>query len=102
MTDGRNGQQAEAHNGTRLADVMASAQQEFESMTGRKVEGVSSVRRRENGWALCLEVVELRRVPDSTSILGTYETFVDSDGAVIEYERTGRYYRNQASDTDSI
>ena len=102
MTEGNDGQRTATRRSARLADVMTAARREFEMITGRQVEAVSSVHRRDDGWTLCLEVVELRRVPDSTSILGTYETIVDGEGAVIEYERTGRYYRNQAGDTDSV
>lgn len=102
MTDARDGQRVSSRRAARLADVMATARREFEMITGRPVEAVSSVHRHDGGWTLCLEVVELRRVPDSTSILGTYETIVDADGSVIEYERTGRYYRNQAAGEDSL
>lgn len=103
MTDGSDGRAKVAAGGAaRLADTMASARREFEMITGREVEAVSSVHRLDDGWMLCFEVVELRRVPDSTSILGTYETRVDGDGSVIEYERTSRYHRNQASEADSL
>jgi len=101
MTDRREGQKV-ATGPARLADVMAKARREFEMITGREVEAVSSVQRHEGGWTLCLEVVELRRIPESTSILGNYETVVDADGSVIEYQRTGRYHRNQASEADSL
>lgn len=102
MSDDRDGQGVAQRRPARLAEVMATARQEFESVTGRQVEAVSSVQRGDDGWTMCMEVVELRRVPDSTSILGTYETTVDRDGALIEYERTGRYYRNQTSEADSL
>lgn len=102
MTDGKDGRQDGDRGKPRLTDVMATARREFEMITGRDVEAVSSVHRHDGGWTLCLEVVELRRVPDSTSILGTYETTVDRDGSVIEYERTSRYHRNQASEADSL
>lgn len=102
MSEGRDAKTIDSRRTTSLAAVMANARKEFLMITGREVEAVSSVHRRDGGWTLCLEVVELRRVPDSTSILGTYETQVDADGSVIEYERTGRYHRNQATDLDSL
>lgn len=100
MTDTTDRRTAPAPGARRLADVIGEAQREFESLTGRTVESVSSVRRNEGGWTLALEVVELERVPASTSILGTYEAFVDEDGSVMEYERIRRYHRNQASEVD--
>lgn len=85
----------------RLRDVLAESRAEIEMLTGRPVDSVSSVHRSEDGWTLTLEVVELERVPASTSVLGTYEVVVDAGGAVVEYDRVRRYYRNQASEADS-
>ncbi len=85
----------------RLADVITRARRELELFTGQPVDSVSSVRRSDGGWTLSLEVVELQRIPDSTSVLGSYETVVDEEGAVVEYERTRRYYRNQASEVEA-
>jgi len=102
MTEQGNGQKMSTRGTARLADVMATARREFEMITGREVEAVHTVHRHDGGWTLHLEVVELRRVPDSTSILGSYETTVDAHGSIIEYERTSRYHRNQASEGDSL
>jgi hypothetical protein len=67
-------------------------------LTGREVDGVSAVVATEDGdgWRVTVEVVEVARVPESTSLLGTYETELDGDGNVVSYERTRRYHRNQA------
>jgi Gas vesicle synthesis protein GvpO len=70
-------------------------------LTGRPVDAVSAVHRSEEGWTMCFEVVELERVPASTSVLATFEVEVDGDGAVIDFGRISRYYRNQASEGDS-
>lgn len=83
-----------------MVDVIATARREFEVLTNRQVDAVSSVRRNDSGWVLCLEVVELERIPASTSILGAYEVSVDSGGSVREYERTGRYHRTQTSEVE--
>jgi hypothetical protein len=84
----------------RVQDVLARARDEMQSLTGRPIDGVSGVRHGEDGWEITLELVELERIPNSTSVLGTYEVLVDGDGSVIEYRRTGRYYRNQATEGD--
>lgn len=88
-------------NAQGLAEVIKRARRELELFIGRGVDSVSSVRRSDGGWTLSFEVVELQRIPDSTSVLGSYETIVDEDGGVVEYERTRRYYRNQASEVDA-
>lgn len=109
MSDGNGREQRESprretarRNAAPLAEVITTARAQFEFLTSRTVDSVSSIRQREGGWAVCLEVVELERIPASTSILGTYEALVDRDGSVIEYERVRRYHRNQASEVDAL
>ena len=84
-----------------VGEVLTSARQEFEHLTGRPVESVSAIRRCEGGWRVTVEVLELRRVPDSTSVLASYELQLDSEGSVLEFERTSRFYRNRATDEDA-
>ena len=41
---------------------------------------------------------ELRRVPDSTDVLGSYAVALDSSGELEGYQRTRRYYRSQVEE----
>lgn len=84
--------------GAGAVEVVARARKGFEELVGRSVEAVSAVTRDDGGWRLGFEVVELARIPDSTSLLGTYEVVADSDGNVVEFERARRYYRNRADE----
>ncbi|HET9077960.1 MAG TPA: gas vesicle protein GvpO [Acidimicrobiales bacterium] len=81
-----------------MAQVIGGARRELEQLTSRPVDSVTSVQRDGEGWVLELEVVELERIPASTSVLGSYRVDVDGDGHIAGYERTHRYYRNQASE----
>ncbi len=81
-----------------ITTVLDRARTAFERLAGRDVEGVSSVSRSDGGWRLTVEVVELARIPDSTSLLGSYDVLVDEDGNVLEYERVRRYHRNRADE----
>jgi hypothetical protein len=67
-------------------------------LTSRTVEGVSRLERDDDGWLVEVEIVELDRIPDSTSVLASYETHTDEDGNVLSYHRTRRYPRNQAGE----
>jgi len=40
-----------------------------------------------------VEVVEVRRIPDTTDVLALYEVTVDDDGALEGYRRRRRYVR---------
>ena len=51
---------------------------------------------RVNGtWTVTLEVVEVRRVPESTDVLSSYDVVLDDDGGVVSLTRSGRYRRSQ-------
>jgi hypothetical protein len=79
------------------AQVLRSAQDTLEALTGLESESVSSVVRGDDGdWTLRVEVVELRRLPDSTSMLGSYEVTLDEDGELTGYRRLHRYERGKA------
>ncbi|MBB0232528.1 gas vesicle protein GvpO [Streptomyces calidiresistens] len=67
-------------------------------LTGHRVEGVSAVCREENGWRVCVDVVEVPRIPDTTSLLATYEVELDGDGRLLQYRRVRRYRRGSTDD----
>ncbi|WP_225845757.1 gas vesicle protein [Streptomyces sp. HPF1205] len=75
--------------------VRRAARQVVE-LIGREPEGVTSVARTAEGWRVGIEVVETRRVPNSTDVLAVYRVDLDGDGELISYERDRRYYRGRA------
>jgi hypothetical protein len=81
-----------------MSTVVSRARAEFEEMSGRQVETVSGASQESESWRVSFEVVELERIPASTSLLGTYEVLVDDEGGLIEYGRVRRYYRNRADE----
>jgi hypothetical protein len=80
--------------------VVEVARREVEGVIGRSVDAVSAVQRQDQGWRIEMELVELERVPSSTSLLANYEVMVDANGHVLEYARRRRYYRNRADNPD--
>ena len=75
--------------------IVRRAIEQVAELTGRPIEGVLGVERDDGAWVVTLEVVELRRVPDSTDVLGSYNVSVDERGELQGYRRTARYYRSQ-------
>ena len=57
--------------------------------------GNISVKLDDGGWLVDVEVVETRRVPDSTDILAVYEAELDAEGELVGYRRVKRYSRCQ-------
>ncbi|MFG2140129.1 gas vesicle protein [Streptomyces sp. NPDC048650] len=70
----------------------------LQSLISHRAEGVSAVRRIEGGWCVEVEVLELARIPDTTSLLATYEVKLDEQGELLEYFRTRRYRRGSADE----
>jgi hypothetical protein len=79
-------------------EIIKRAKQQVEEMTGRPIEGVLGLERDDDGWIVTVELVELRRVPDSTDVLGSYAIAVDGKGELREYRRLRRYYRSQVEE----
>jgi len=77
----------------------AAARHACESLTrliGHPAEGVSAVCHAEQGWRVCVDVLEVPRIPDTTSLLATYEVEIDKDGELRQYQRVRRYRRGAA------
>ncbi|MFE5792672.1 gas vesicle protein GvpO [Streptomyces sp. NPDC056503] len=78
---------------TGTAAAMRAAVEQLAQLLGRVPESVSSLRPTEDGWEAQVEVLELERIPDTTSILASYKVAIDKEGELISYERTRRYSR---------
>ncbi|GAA3092078.1 gas vesicle protein [Streptomyces roseofulvus] len=75
------------------ATAMRAAAEQLEQLLGRSPESVSSLKPADDGWVAVVEVVELERVPETTSIMGSYRVELDASGDLVSYERTRRYSR---------
>jgi len=79
-------------------EVVGRARRQIEELFGKPVEAVSGFGHPEDnggGWTVTLELLELPRIPDTTSLLGTYEATLDADGNLVDAQRLRRYPRNQ-------
>lgn len=66
-------------------------------LTGRIAEGCSEVTPTEDdGWLVSVDVVEVARIPDTTSLMATYEVQLTGDGSLRGYRRVRRYCRGVA------
>jgi hypothetical protein len=81
-------------------EVARSAARQLAELTGRVPECVIGIERAEEGWTVELEVVESRRIPDSTDVLATYRVQVDDDGELMGYHRVERYVRGKSGRGD--
>jgi len=77
------------------AKIVPQARRALEQLLGREAESVSGFEHENGHWKVNLEVVELRRIPDSSDVLGSYELVLDDKGNVARMTRTRRYQRSE-------
>jgi hypothetical protein len=78
--------------------IAAEAARQLLEMTGRDAEGVIGLEKTDDGWRIEVEVLEVRRIPETTDVLALYELTVDSDGDLEGYRRMRRYTRGSAGE----
>ncbi|MEW1613934.1 MULTISPECIES: gas vesicle protein [unclassified Streptomyces] len=71
----------------------------LEALISHPAEGVSAIRRSDDdGWCVVVDVLEVARIPDTTSLLASYEVQLDKAGELMEYTRVRRYRRGAADE----
>ena len=96
----RAGRSSSALRGTKqsMRSVALVAAGELTALIGRDAEGIVGVEKSDDGWRVLVEVVESRRIPDTTDILAIYEVDVDLEGTVTGYRRQDRYVRGRTQE----
>jgi hypothetical protein len=84
---------AEAPRRATASQVAARAAQQLLELTGKESEGVTGLARDDDGWTVEVEVVEVRRIPNTTDVLAVYEVSTDDRGDLLGYRRLRRYAR---------
>ena len=86
-----------SNNGARadhaIGGLVRDAVRQFAELSGLEPERISGVRSSENGWSILVDVVELERIPATTSVMCTYRVDVDHDKQLTGFERIRRFTR---------
>ncbi|WP_338701109.1 gas vesicle protein [Streptomyces sp. Q6] len=85
----------------RPAEAIREARDQLLELTGKPVDAVSTFAAVDDGWRLEVEVLELERVPDTMSLLASYEVTLDHEGMLTGYQRLRRYERGRSDDRRS-
>ncbi|WP_431683316.1 gas vesicle protein [Kitasatospora sp. KL5] len=75
--------------------AMRYAAEQLAELLGRAPDSVSALKPTEEGWQADVEVVELERIPDTTSVMASYRVTLDEEGELLAYQRIRRYSRGQ-------
>ena len=76
------------------AAAARKAKEQLAELMGLPAERVTAVDRRDQGWMVTVEVLELRRVPETMDVLGVYEVELTRRGQVSGWRRASRHYRS--------
>jgi hypothetical protein len=76
------------------AAAIRAAREQFSTLTGHPPGTVTGARPiPDGGWSVLIDVVELERIPDSTSVIATYRVDVNNSNEFTACERLRRYTR---------
>jgi Gas vesicle synthesis protein GvpO len=81
-----------------VKEIVEEAKRELQELLGTEPEKVSGFHRSNGRWTVTLEVVSVRRVPDTTDVLSSYEVAFDDDRNLVSLSETRRYRRSQVEE----
>jgi Gas vesicle synthesis protein GvpO len=87
-----NGDRQRGNNGG-IVSAVRGALEQFAGLTQLEPVGATGVRREGDGWSVLVDVVELERIPSTTSVMATYRVDLDGSGELTGYERLRRFTR---------
>jgi Gas vesicle synthesis protein GvpO len=89
---------AESKPRASATEVATRAAQELAQLTGKQAEAITGLERGDDGWRITVEVLEVRRIPETTDVLARYEVETDDKGGLISYRRAGRHTRGSTQE----
>ena|SRR5215210_5792322 len=79
-------------------EMTVAAREALADLTGHEPEAATGLMWDGESWIVTVDVLELRRIPDTTDLLATYVVQLDDDGNLSGYKRTRRFQRSQAEE----
>lgn len=76
-------------------DIIASVRRVLDDLGGLDVERVTGVEADDDSWRVTVEVVEVRRIPDTADVLAKYEVTMSKSGQFRGYRQIGHRLRSQ-------
>ena len=65
------------------AEAIRAAGRQLAELLGGEADSVSALKAADDGWTADVEVVEIERVPDTTSVMGSYRVQLDGRGRLV-------------------
>lgn len=94
MTDSKDGEEKKQAR-IDISTAMRKAAGQLSELLRCDPSSVSSLKATDDGWIADVEVVEIEKIPDTTSVMASYRVSLDGQGQLVGYERIRRYSRGQ-------
>ncbi|MEU5719353.1 gas vesicle protein [Streptomyces sp. NPDC020403] len=78
-----------------ISTAMRKAAGQLAELLQCEPASVSAIKATNDGWTADVEVVEIEKIPDTTSVMASYRLELDGQGQLMGYERMRRYSRGQ-------
>jgi hypothetical protein len=82
----------------KAAEVARHVAQQLAALIRKDPGEVTQLVRSDDGWSVHVEVLELRRIPETMDMMALYEVTADHHGDVEGYRRLRRYVRGVPGD----
>ncbi|MFF5563034.1 gas vesicle protein [Streptomyces sp. NPDC012623] len=92
-TDSKDGREKQAR--IDISTAMRKAAGQLAELLQREPGSVSALKATDDGWSADVEVVEIEKIPETTSVMASYRVDLDGQGQLVGYERIRRYSRGQ-------
>ncbi|MDA2936904.1 gas vesicle protein [Acidobacteria bacterium AH-259-A15] len=70
-----------------IPELISKAREELSKLTGLELSTVLGATKTEEGWKISIEMVEKYSIPDQMDILAIYDTLLDDDGNLLQFNR---------------
>jgi hypothetical protein len=68
-------------------ELIKKAEEDFASLSKLPVNAIIGIAKNNEEWAVSLEAVERKGIPDTMDVLGVYEVRLDDKGTLLGFER---------------
>lgn len=80
------------------SEIAQRAKEQLTQLTRLKPDTVPALSKDEEGWHVAVDLIEMKRIPDTGDVLATYEALLDDEGNLLRYQRTKRYLRGEVTE----
>jgi len=70
-----------------ITEIIQKAKKGLVELTGFSSPSGIGAKKKDGGWAVTIQIMEKKSIPDGMDILGIYEVETDQEGNILNYER---------------